>query len=341
MRLEKKLGLRTALLLATMISLVLPGCDPIDVSTPIHGPGDVYFAGAQRSSVDDTTLVSAYWKNGVPVTLTQGARYDRVIDIVVSGSDVHVIGYDGHFLMYWKNGVATNLGDSLASAYQLCVSNGDTYILARSGRNLGGPVVIKNGVPSFIKLQGLTSKTAADCITMAVSGNDVYLGGSISGVNGISPMVWKNGAPMITTGVAGWISDIAISGNDVYASATLFVGTHPMEAAYWKNGQLNMLTDETRSAGATAIVVSAGDVYVSGWETVNNVTMAKYWKNGTDTILPFSASCQADEIALNDHDVYVSGMTVNGDGILWKNGEIMPPFTGTNDEIFGANLWVY
>jgi hypothetical protein len=34
-------------------------------------------------------------------------------------------------------------------------------------------------------------------------------------------------------------------------------------------------------------------------------------------------------------------MTVNGDGILWKNGEIMPPFTGTNDEIFGANLWVY
>lgn len=340
----RKIRLEAVLLMSTMFCAVLTGCDPIDVSTPVHGPGDVYFFGAQRSGVGDTTLESTYWKNGVAVTLSNGARYDQIVDLVVSGGDVHAMGYDGGFLMYWKNGIATNLGDSLTSASQLCISNGNVYILARSSRNVGGPVVIKNGVPSYIKLQGLTPAGSAECIALAVSGNDIYVAGSMYTSNGISPMVWKNGVPVISTTVQGWISDLAVSGSDVYACATLLVnGSYVGQAAYWKNGQLITLTDDTRRTGANSIFLSGSDVYIAGWESTSNATMAKYWKNGIETLLPFTAgSCQGGRVFVSDSTVYVSGININsGDGILWKNGEVVPPFSGTNDQIWGGGLWVY
>lgn len=344
-QLKRKIPLKALLLPSTIFCFALAGCNPTDVSPPPnYDTGNAYIFGSQRIG-SDTTFEATYWKNGVAVTLSKSkpSRYNLVAGLVVSDGDVHAIGVDGHFLMYWKNGVATNLGDSLGVLGELCISNGDVYFLGGSDSNSGETVVFKNGVPSFIKLQGLASTNPFDCTAMVILGNDVYLGGSIETSSGISPMVWKNGVPVISTTAQGWISDLAVSGGDVYACATLLVnGSSVGQAAYWKNGQLVTLADGTRRTGATSIFIFGGDVYISGWAETGNAVVATYWKNGVETQLPFSGgSCEAAQVFVADSSVYVSAFKLGrSDGILWKDGKIVPPFTGTNDRIFASGLWV-
>jgi hypothetical protein len=120
---------------------------------------------------------------------------------------------------------------------------------------------------------------------------------------------------------------------DVYVAGYEVNGSGVGVAKYWKNGQAIALTDGTKNAWASSIVVVGSDVYVAGSEVTadRNSVIAKYWKNGilialNDASKRGYASC----IAVSGSDVYVAGYLNNpntpGDygphAVYWKNGNL-------------------
>ncbi|MBK7653473.1 MAG: hypothetical protein IPJ20_25880 [Flammeovirgaceae bacterium] len=74
-------------------------------------------------------------------------------------------------------------------------------------------------------------------------------------------------------------------------------------------------------SGLNAIYVNANDVYVAGWERINNLQLANYWKKGTKTTLGTDASA-VYTMAVNGTDVYTGGFEIiNGFDLprYWHN----------------------
>ncbi|MFD0750548.1 hypothetical protein ACFQZS_10365 [Mucilaginibacter calamicampi] len=118
---------------------------------------------------------------------------------------------------------------------------------------------------------------------------------------------------------------------DVYVAghtATHIMGSLQTEAAYWKNGSINLL--EKKGIKATDIAVQGNDVYVSGYRYTNDGQQrACYWKNGICVDLESTADFPSTTaIAVKGTDVYVLG----GDqaAVCWKNGiktNLIPPLS--------------
>ena len=269
----------------------------------------------------------SYWKNGILVKLDTdrlpnndyGYTGGRAISIAVSGNDVYVLG-SGLFIssnrstiggISWKNGIR-DYDDRAA----LTVLNNDVYIV-----EIGNPATyLKNGKP----VGTLAGSTWADAATSAsISGNDVYVAGTLYSINSIAKY-WKNGNPVnLTDGSKDAVAtSIAVSGTDVYVAGYEFNGSFNV-AKYWKNGNPVNLTDGTKDAFATSIAVSGTDVYVAGTEwnaDVNRSPIAKYWKNGNPVNLTnISNWAEARSIAVSGNDVYVAGFE-DGVAKYWKNG---------------------
>ncbi len=133
--------------------------------------------------------LATYWKNGNPITIADSSQHASVINMAVSGNDVYVVGSSTGGATYWKNGNPVILADTSQHvvATSITVSDADIYV---SGYYYGpisniGALYWKNGIP--VNLSGGNS---AYCI--AVSGNDLYVGGSSSG----QATYWKNNNPV-------------------------------------------------------------------------------------------------------------------------------------------------
>jgi hypothetical protein len=262
-------------------------------------------AGVEGGATNDVAL---YWKNGVPVILTDGTKRGFANSIFVSGSDVYVAGAEsspatGSIAEYWKNGVPVVLADSTqgAMAWSIFVSGADVYVAGYEYETL------QTGPDSY------SSEPVAE--------------------------YWKNGVPVqLTDGTqAATAFSIFISGSDVYVAGfncTAFV-PDCSEAAYWKNGTLTTLSTAMDST-ANSVVVSGSDVYVSGDTgsvSVGNPLIAEYWENGAPTQLAEStAGVTANQIAVSGTDVYVVGAS-GGVAEYWKNGT---PVTLTDGTYFAT-----
>jgi hypothetical protein len=227
---------------------------------------DAYVAGyaAEGTELTDANgnvyrnAIAKYWKNGNPVSLTDGSRYAQATAIAVSGNDIYVAGYeyDGnkYVAKYWKNGIPVSLSDGSedAEAFAIAVSGGDVYM---AGAEYNGSYWVakywKNDNP--VSLSDGSRDTEA--LAIAVSGSDVYVAGN-----------------------AAEGTELTDANGNVYRNRI---------AKYWKNGNPVSLTDGSRYAGASAIAVSGSDVYVSGYEYNGDGTssVAKYWKNGNPVSL--------------------------------------------------------
>jgi len=131
-------------------------------TTSIIGSGsDIYIGGWELSEVitSDTippgvVRVAKYWKNGVPVSLSDGTENAVINSVFIDGSDVYAAGYENEYVdnlyyisnaKYWKNGVSVTLTDGTynATALSIAVSGTDVYV---SGNGKNGAVYWKNGV---------------------------------------------------------------------------------------------------------------------------------------------------------------------------------------------------
>jgi hypothetical protein len=74
--------------------------------------GDLYFAGYQANPLG--IWVATYWKNGTPVSVSDGIYDAEIFGVVRVGPDLYTAGYEGNAsggisAKMWKNGTPTLL----------------------------------------------------------------------------------------------------------------------------------------------------------------------------------------------------------------------------------------
>ena len=175
---------------------------------------------------------------------------------------------------YWKNGVATSVGDNVYGSYAtgIAVSGSDVYVAGAVGSSdLTGHDMAtywKNGAP--YPLTDGTREGYANAL--AISGNDVYVaGGYFGGFDSSGNQLpgfagyWKNGSPVdFSNGSWGIeIRSIFVSGSDVYVAGAIDVTTQVGPNSYyetpvatiWKNGVPTQLTDSLHPSRAFSVFV--------------------------------------------------------------------------------------
>lgn len=234
------------------------------VATSIFASGtDIYVAGYEFSGTSGDPSnpgygVAMYWKNGIPVALTDGTEPAEASSIFVSGTDVYVAGFEET--------------DTQTGPTTYAVNPVATY-----WKN-GAPVALTNG------------EQASEASSIFVSGSDVYVAGyycTVSAPDCSRPLYWKNGmiVPLTFSSSPAIVSSIFVSGSNVYTvGGEGAVGTGAsLIADYWENGAETQLAESGNGVAANQIVVSNGDTYIAGAEGEGGFpqqAMALYWKNG-------------------------------------------------------------
>ncbi len=184
----------------------------------------------------------------------------------------------------------------------------------------------KNGKINFLEPSNSTSRSTAE--DLAIYGNDVYIAGSVTQY---SPYYyykcyWKNGIKTILeqSTYSGSYSQpknsvMKVYKGDIYiASQNYSLIYHPV---YWKNGVMERLSFSLpiNNVQIECIDVENDDVYIAGSAlNVDNVSTGFYWKNKQFQLIPGSRYISAIDVVGND--VYVAGITNNGNAAYWKNG---------------------
>ena len=280
-------------------------------------PVTVYAGG---SEVINFRRVATYWKNGEPVYLSSGSKYNaNILSMVVSGDDVHAAGYGDGVAKYWKTSGGKVVREVVLSrnstAWSIAVFGNDVYVLGKRKNGIGKPFAVcwKNEkVVSQIEFH--------EVYAMFVNNNDIYFAGCKDG----NATYWKNGEPVPLSG--GTCANlIQVVGDDIYAAGyEEYDEGESSQAIYWKNGLIEPL-----SLGnyVSSIFVDGKDVYVAG--SVNRG--AAYWKNGKVVILGEKYS-STRSIFVFDKDVYVGGSQFGiAKAVYWKNGELVSLSENSSD----------
>lgn len=293
---------------------------------------DVYIAGYETDSSQSPDRVKAiYWKNGIPVELTDGTIHSEAYSIAVSGTDIYVAGLQlvngNHIATYWKNGVLIALpSNHFSRANSIAVSGNDVHICGFDlSNNRQVASYWKNGIQTI--LSDGSKNVVANAIYL--DGADVYICGAEDGQTQ-KAILWKNGnrVPIIDS-MQSVCSSIAVNNNAVYIAGYGFeqnngfiYNYHPK---FWQNGNSQMLAP--LPGEANMIIVSENDVYIAGLnkevDGADTIWRAKYWKNGLAFNLesPITSFASANGIAIFNNYNYVVG-NIDGNGALWINGSL-------------------
>jgi hypothetical protein len=200
------------------VKIELPSGSTGSISTAIAVSGnDVYVAGIGITGSiysGPQKYIAKYWKNNQPVTLTDGTNSAQAWSITTSGTDAYVAGtewngrsyqdasgstYKKSIAKYWKNSQPVILTDGTEDAFanSIAVSGNDVYVAGKewNGRSYqdASGYTYKKSIAKYWKngkAVNLTDGTEdAEAKSIAVSGTDVYVAGTINGY----ATYWKNG----------------------------------------------------------------------------------------------------------------------------------------------------
>jgi hypothetical protein len=255
---------------------------------------DVYAAGDESTGRYDTQAV--LWKNGIPQILSDGERDARANMVAVSGSDVYVGGDKGGKGGYWKNGeftevpgkyphvldiavdqdtayaagmIATGFGEYSTWGVYYLWTNGEPAELGEWGtyefehRTMG---IAKSGDDVYVSSllncwkngEKITPEDDGNFYDIAVSGEDVYLGGSVKKTAGY----WKNGVLTTLTDGENYAAarGLALSGEDVYIT-----GYDGKVTKIWKNGDVIAETDGAFDTQGNALALLGNTPLAAGY----------------------------------------------------------------------------
>lgn len=153
---------------------------------------DVYLAGSQ--SPFSGNQVVTYWKNGVPIPLSDGTTVGEATGLFLSGSDVYVSGYvqgTGQ-RTYWKNGTAVPItvpsnSTSFVGRGIYVSPAGDVY---ECGEYQNLAKFWKNGVMTDLSTTTAGNSNFESAFSITGTGTDVYIAGNAIGKG---TGYWKNG----------------------------------------------------------------------------------------------------------------------------------------------------
>ncbi|PKL17114.1 MAG: hypothetical protein CVV49_12950 [Spirochaetae bacterium HGW-Spirochaetae-5] len=290
--------------------------------TIMGNPGGMFRAGYRFSGwrKNSSTVYS-------PGHLVKMGTSDLILTAIWSPFAVYVCGEGAK--QYWIDGAGYELdkgGMGLAPIAKSIFVSGDIYIAANQWDDLKGSVTglyYKNGVITRLPWVGFSSYGAHYSIgSIIVNNSAVYIAGCKWGwgQERYSALMWQTNTDTpanppeteiqyLGNGSSVTANSIFISGPDVYIT-----GTYGASAAYWKNGQLNLLT----GTAANSIVVSGSDVYVAGICDDGGVKPC-YWKNGARFILNSTASAtsSANCIQLAGGKVHIAGTDATSEARYW------------------------
>lgn len=196
---------------------------------------DIYIAGLGNDP-GASYAKARLWKNGTTTNYSDGTREVDVYALTVVNNDVYIGGYQRNAAgvkeaTYWKNGTAVVLPSPVSSTdiYDLAISNNDVYAAGASGADK--PLYWKNG--NLTQLS--TNYGVANAI--AVSGNDVYIGGELQTASGYQATYWKNGTPvsLTTNSLFASVLDMTVDGSTVYAAGYDAPNLVSGRMCWWKN----------------------------------------------------------------------------------------------------------
>ncbi|MBN1812309.1 MAG: cadherin-like beta sandwich domain-containing protein, partial [Anaerolineae bacterium] len=300
--------------------------------------------------------------------LSTGTSND-VYAIAIDGSDVYVGGTFGmaggvgvQDIAKWNGSAWSDVGGGVyclgfscysPQVYAIAVSGSDVFVggvFDRVGNpNMKVATHIAKWDTSTNTWSGLGTGTNGQVFAIAVSGSDVYVGGSFTSAGDVPNTVgiakWNTSTKTwsaLGTGTNESVRAIAVSGNDVYVGGW-FTGAGGVAANYIAKWNMSTNTWSALGTGTDnwveAIGVSGSDVYVGGWFTSAGGVAAQHiakWNTSTNTWSALGTGSYAVvyAIAVSGSDVYAGGLTAfseppsitKWDGSTWSGLD-----AGTND----------
>jgi len=207
----------------------------------------------------------------------------------------------------------------------------------------------------------ITAKAGDKTATCEVNGigPDIYLT-STQGLykNGFELNLWPifSGSGIPPNGRRD-VRAFTMVNDDVYAVGSVIEGGI-RRYAYWKNGDSPIVLQDD-SSRVQAICVSAGDVYIGGYESggVLAPDKGKLWKNGIEQPLDSYKDYPphgVTSIAVLNDDVYAVGTITTSfeiigsggaytgfDNVLWKNGKVVLAGDNHPQHVFLAGNDIY
>lgn len=137
--------------------------------------------------------------------------------------------------------------------------------------------------------------------------------------------VWVDNIPTIlsNTGFSSVANAITFDNNDRYIVGTESYENGTSFIKLWKNNSVENITQENHYADATDIFVSQGNVYISGNEYIDFLSVATIWKNGKPIHLTTNISSRVYAVYVYNDDIYAAGYKIVNDksiAVIWKNG---------------------
>ncbi len=305
------------------------------------------------SAICDVTVEiltkAKYWKNGVPVDLSNGSVDSYATSIAVVGDDVHVCGYEQvageSKAKYWKNGKSIDLANSNnAQAVSIAVSGTDVYI---AGTYSGGVACWVNG-----NMKHISSREFSEANDIAVTDTCVYVVGRFVSNDRYYGALWKwkKNSSVIEYFIGNEyinhiVTGICVTESDLYVTAYAKYATGARSMHYrgeWMNYEV-YISGYGGDYYTNAITVVGGNVYTAGY----GLQSAIYWKNSTENILATNPNSiyqtRALGIAVSGNDVHVCG-NAEDKAKYWFNGTTVNLTDGlgeaTDIAISGTDVYI-
>jgi hypothetical protein len=255
---------------------------------------DVYVAGYEYPNSQYTQAF--YWKNGEKVILSSAVGSTR--QVIAQGNDVHVIGYTyhpdsdrKHRLMYWKNGIGSELQvtdtrpDAFAWIHEMAIYNGDIYIIgeerviASSTQIYYAGLFWKNGVlQSIQKPLNIYPNIPMGYKSISIDSGQVYIAGQYYDNNRIlKTIIWKNGSiRSVSPSPLNRAPIHFVVENDIVHLISFEQGYHyrKNDVKIWSIRHPSEMRD---------ITISGQDVFIAGKSGQTfQTTVPTYWVNGVE-----------------------------------------------------------
>ena len=280
-----------------------------------------YLKISENMSQKDRNADVVIFRNGQKIFtfhITQSHQdsygYDPADWEIIGAGNVYASFTGGSSAAMWNNRNMTLLDGSEFVAGMGMLNDRYLYSCALAKGKDFRTIIYKDGVQEKV----MENCNAAD---FTVSGLTLFTGGSWSENRKEYPAYWRGGEMTDLSenkAIEGYVSCIAVDGNDVYAGGTGYI---------WKNFKgTEVPHDGYDSAVVTDIVLDGSDVYASGYlKKGEEEFRACWWQDGALHLLDTeesSGNSSAAAILRYDGKTYIGGYVDQYRAALWTDGKL-------------------